>query len=190
MVPILVRAPPPFNLIAKTVTWTASCPSYSRRRLVRGRRKNASMPFLACIVRPGLTPNLALMGRRTTTLDLRGISELMVRPGVREGLAMASRRRSARRDMLGKYAVHRGRPRNSTGRRAFIGDVDSPQKFKLLQMTTLRVFRRCNVANARVFFATPPRARRRAGGGLRRHRRHGHSGTTPRRGGAAGSQIP
>ena len=41
-----------------------------------------------------------------------------------------------------------------------------------------------------VFFATPPRARRRAGGGLRRHRRHGHSGTTPRSGGAAGSQIP
>ena len=71
--------------IAKTVTWTASCLSYSRRRWVRGRRKNASMPFLACIARPGLTPNLALMGRRRTTLDLRGISELMVRPGGARG---------------------------------------------------------------------------------------------------------
>ena len=69
--------------IAKTVTWTASCLSYSRRRWVRGRRKNASMPFLACIARPGLTLKLALMGRRRTTLDLRGISELVVRPGAR-----------------------------------------------------------------------------------------------------------
>ena len=73
-----------------------------RRRLVRGRRRNASMPFLACIVRPGLTPNPVLMGRRRTTFDLRGFFELMVRPGVRGGLAMASRRRSARRDMLSK----------------------------------------------------------------------------------------
>ena len=78
--------------IAKTVTWTASCLSYSRRRWVRGRRKNASMPFLACIARPGLTPNLALMGRRRTTLDLRGISELMVRPGAQgpRGRVMAA----------------------------------------------------------------------------------------------------
>ena len=60
------------------------------------------MPFLACIVRLSLTPNPVLMGRRRTTLDLRGFFELMVRPGVREGLAMASRRRSARRDMLSK----------------------------------------------------------------------------------------
>ena len=89
-------------VIAKTVIWIASYLSYSRRRLVRGRRKNASMPFLACIVRRGLTPNLALMGRRSTTLDLRGISGLMVRPGVRVGLAKTSWRRSARRDLLGK----------------------------------------------------------------------------------------
>ena len=61
--------------IAKTVTWTASCISYSWRRWVRGRRKNASMPFLACIARPGLTPNPVLMGRRrTATFDLRGLS--------------------------------------------------------------------------------------------------------------------
>ena len=39
---------------------------------------------------------------RRTTLDLHAISDLMVRPGVREGLANASWRRSVRRDMLGK----------------------------------------------------------------------------------------
>jgi hypothetical protein len=88
--------------IAKTVTWTASCLSYSRRRWVRGRRRNASMSFLACIARPRLTPSLVLMGRRRTTLDLDAISDLVVRPGVREGLAKASWGRSTRRDVLGK----------------------------------------------------------------------------------------
>ena len=38
----------------------------------------------------------------------------------------------ARGCMLGAWAFHPGRPRNSTGRRAFTGDVDSPQQFKLL----------------------------------------------------------
>ena len=100
--------------IAKTVTWTASCLSYSRRRWVRGRRKNASMPFLACIARPGLTLKLALMGRRRTTLDLRGISELVVRPGARgprERVMAASRRdvtcRASRRFILGFLAIQR-----------------------------------------------------------------------------------
>jgi len=81
--------------------------------------------------------------------------------------------------MLGKEAIHPGRSHHSTG-----GDVDAPQQFKLLPMTTLRVFRRRNVANAGGFFVTPPRARRRAGGGLRRHRRRQHSGMTPRSGSA------
>ena len=52
--------------------------------------------------------------------------------------------------MLGKEAIHPGRSHHSTG-----GDVDAPQQFKLLPMTTLRVFRRRNVANAGVFFVTP-----------------------------------
>ncbi len=71
--------------------------------------------------------------------------------------------------------MHPGRPRNSTGRRAFIGDVDSPQQFKLLPWTTLRVFRRRNVANNGCFSRLPAGAaagRRRAteillGGGTR-----------------------
>jgi hypothetical protein len=42
------------------------------------------------------------MGRRRTTLDLDAISDLVVRPGVREGLAKASWGRSTRRDVLGK----------------------------------------------------------------------------------------
>ncbi len=56
----------------------------------------------ACIARPRLTPSLVLMGRRRTTLDLDAISDLVVRPGVREGLAKASWGRSTRRDVLGK----------------------------------------------------------------------------------------
>ena len=177
--------------IAKTVTWTASCLSYSRRRWVRGRRRNASMLFLACIGRPGLTPNLALIGRRRTTFDLRGF--LSSWPSWACARASWTRHRDVRRGVtcwasrrfiLGFLAIQRvdgpslamlTHPSNSS---SFLGQI-RPGPLS------------CRAGHlAGVFFVTPRRVLVRAAMGYGDPPWDGRSGKTPQHGGAAGPGIP
>ena len=161
---------------------------------MRGRRRNASMLFLACIARPRLTPNLVLMGRRTTTSDLHAIP---ISKSSR-ACARASRRRhggvrrgvtcwASRRFILGFLAIQRvdgpslamlTHPSNSS---SFLGQI-RPGPLS------------CRAGHpAGVFFATPRRVLVRAATRITRLRGppwRRHSGTTPRSGGAAGSRIP
>ena len=125
------------------------------------------MLFLACIARPRLTPNLVLMGSRTTTPDLHAISDLKSS----RACARASRWRhggvrrratcwASRRCIGGVLAIQRvdgpslamsTHPSNSS---SFLGQLFGSSVGAMSQTTGV--------------FRDSPRARRRAGGGLRR----------------------
>ena len=95
-------------------------------------------------------------------------------------------RRSARRDILGKKAMHPARPRSSTGRRAYYWRCRLTPAIQAPSLDNSSGLPSAQCRKQRVFFATP---RGRGGGPAAGYgdppwRRH--SGKTPQHGGAAG----